>query len=306
MIYNLGSINIDHLYRVPHLVRAGETLASTGYSRVLGGKGANQSFALARAGAQVTHLGAVGQGDGWAIELLRDSGVDVANIAELASIRSGHAIIQVDDRGENCILLFAGANHAIPAEIPARALAGAGPHDWLLMQNECGDSAPSIRQALDLGLRVALNPAPMEAAVARLPLERIDLLFFNEGEARVLLQALGAAPATPDDPRLLLEHLQARYPRAEIVLTLGGQGALYAGQGQQLAQPAFTVPVRDTTGAGDTLVGYFLAARSAGAPPTQALRLAQAAAALCVQRAGAADSIPRRGDVEAFLQGQGR
>ncbi|ANF58242.1 ribokinase [Halotalea alkalilenta] len=303
MIYNFGSVNVDNVYRVPHLVRPGETLASTHYVQVLGGKGANQSLAAARAGAKVEHLGAIGAADGWILALLDSAGIGTRHLATLDDIPSGHTVIQVDDQAENSIVLFPGANRAVPNEHLEAAITAAQPGDWLLAQNECGDLSRVIELALAKRLRIALNPAPMEAMIAGLPLERIDMLFVNRGEAQMLLAALGDQVEEHDHQRML-DLLAARYPGLELVLTLGGDGVRYANGELRLARPAFLVEARDTTAAGDTFVGYFLAARQQGERPEAALALASAASALCVQREGASSSIPERDEVDAFIAAQ--
>lgn len=300
MIYNYGSINIDNVYRVPHLVKPGETLASSHFHQVLGGKGSNQSLAIARAGNQVCHLGAIASSDAWIADLLKGAGVEISRLALLDDTASGHTVIQVDDQAENCIVLFPGANHRIPAEVVTDALEEASPHDWLLLQNECGDLSKVLAKAFDKGLKVALNPAPMEAAIANLPLERLALLIVNQGEAEALLTALGDTLGKPE-PHTLMDELSSHFPDQEILLTLGGAGAIYRSGNNTIEQPVFKVNARDTTGAGDTFVGYFLAARANNEEAAQALLQASAAAALCVQADGASSSIPAYTEVMDFL-----
>ncbi|HPQ94463.1 MAG: hypothetical protein KDI44_07055 [Thiothrix sp.] len=203
-IWNYGSINIDHVYRVPHLVQPGETLTSTGYGRVLGGKGANQSIALARAGAAVTHLGRYHAGDFDLLAPLLAAGVDGSALQSVAQ-PGGHAIIQVDDRAENTIVLFPGANHSFtPADLD-RLLAPAAAGDWLLLQNECSHTGPMIEVAFARGLQVAFNPAPMTDAVHELPLDKLNLLCVNRIEVR---QLLGADPGRAPDPDWLAGEQQ--------------------------------------------------------------------------------------------------
>ncbi len=286
-IFNYGSINIDHVYHLPHFLAPGETLASTGYSRGLGGKGANQSVAAARAGARVVHLGAIGAGDDWVLARLAAAGVTTEAVARL-DVPTGHAIIYLDAAGENQIVLFPGANRALPPEVAARGLEGARAGDTLLIQNETAHSAQAARQAASAGLRVLASAAPFDAGAVAEVLPFVTTLALNEVEAAQLQAALGAAPEVP-----------------ELLVTLGARGAeLRLAGGEVLHQPAFAVDPVDTTGAGDTFAGYFAAARDQGAPHAAALRLAAAAAALKVTRAGAADAIPTRAEVDAFLRGQ--
>ncbi|MGC3872341.1 ribokinase [Halomonas sp. GXIMD04776] len=292
MLYNYGSINIDHVYRVPHLVRPGETLSSRDYRQVLGGKGANQSLAIARAGGHVAHWGRLGQGDRWVLETLSSAGVDTRGI-ELTSDASGHALIQVDDHGENAIILYPGANHAFTDARQDELLAAPVTGDWLLLQNECNALSRLMTLATERGLLVAFNPAPMSANVLRLPLELCQLLFLNRGEAAGLVDLPEQTPSEH-----LLDELRRRLPTVEIVLTLGREGVCYQHVDTRLHLDAYQVDALDTTGAGDTFIGYFMAARQRQAEVEDALRGASAAAALCVQREGAAPSIPVLSEVE--------
>ncbi|QFT85053.1 Ribokinase [Halomonas sp. THAF12] len=291
MLHNFGSINLDHIYRVPHLVTPGETLTSHGYRVGLGGKGANQSLAMARAGGQVRHWGRLGRQDAWARDLLEASGVGVDSV-ELVDEPSGHAIIQVDDAGENAILLFPGANHGFTEAALDARLAEARPGDWLLAQNECIALPYLFEAARERGLHIAFNPAPMTADAAELPLEACRLLFVNRSEAEMLtgLPAGSAASA-------LLDALASRLPSTETVLTLGGDGAWYQVGETRHFQPPMPVTPVDTTAAGDTFIGYYLAALQDGEGPEACLERAAAAAALGVQRSGAAESIPEAAEV---------
>ena len=291
-VYNFGSINIDVIYRVPHLVTPGETLASRSMDTVLGGKGANQSVALARAGVHVRHLGRIGESDQWAVKQMNDAGVDISGVETIAG-PSGHAIIQVDDNGENSIVLHGGANQSFARAELDKYLSDAGADDWLLLQNECNAGASAINAALERGMKVAFNPAPMTPDIADLPLERCAVLILNETEAEQL-----AGTANPGE---VLDQLAAKYPNTRLVLTLGSKGALLRYQEQQAQQDATAVDVVDTTGAGDTFVGFFLAAHISGLDDPLCLRRACAAAALSVTVAGATPSIPDASAVDAFL-----
>ncbi len=291
-VYNFGSINIDMIYRVPHLVKPGETLASRSMSTVLGGKGANQSVALARAGTHVQHVGRIGDGDQWASKQMSDAGVDIRGVESVAG-PSGHAIIQVDDNGENSIILHGGANQSFDATALEKHLQEATPDDWLLIQNECNGIQTAMDIAAHKGMRIAFNPAPMTPDVAALPLEQCAVLIVNETEAEQL--------AGTTDPDELLNRLAEKYPQSRLVLTLGAKGAVLHSQAEQFRQQASAVDVVDTTGAGDTFVGYFLAAMISGLDDQECLRRGCAAAALSVTVAGATPSIPDAAAVDAFL-----
>lgn len=286
MIWNLGSINIDHFYAVPHLPRAGETLSATAYRVGLGGKGANQSAAAAKAGAQVSHIGAVGPEGAWTIERLAAWGVATAHIARIETA-TGHAIINVDADGENNIVLFPGANLALPFAVVTAALQEARAGDTLLLQNETAHQAAAAEQARARGLSVIYSAAPFDIDAVRAVLPHIDLLVLNAVEAAQLAAAMGRPVEALDVP--------------ELLVTRGAEGAEWRSRDGRRAQVA-AVPVTavDTTGAGDTFAGYFAAGRSDGMAPEQALAWAARAAALKVTRTGTADAIPSAAEVTAW------
>jgi len=287
-ILNIGSINADHVYRVGQIVRPGETCASTSYARFAGGKGFNQSVALARAGAAVAHVGCVGPDGGWLRDALAQDGVEVRRVSTMA-VPTGHALIQVDDAGENAIVIHAGANGALEATEVGLAIGATATGDWVLLQNETNIVGGAIRLAHGRGRKVVLNPAPMSSAVLDMPLELVDVLILNESE--------GEALAAVAEPERILAALRGRYPQATVILTLGAQGVLADGGQGVVRQAAFPVQAVDTTAAGDTFIGYFLAAWTEGMEMARALRWACRASSICVTRAGAASSIPRRDEV---------
>lgn len=295
-IYNYGSINIDHVYQVPHLVLPGETLSSHHYQRILGGKGANQSIALVRAGSEVCHIGRYNLADQALVKTLIDAGISAQHL-ETVNEPSGHAIIQVDDQGENSIILYAGANHSFKASDLAKSLQATKAGDWLLLQNECSCTKEMIDLAAAQGLKIAFNPAPMDAAVKDLPLDKLSLLFVNQVEVCQLLD-LPVAPLPSLESLAAL--LGARWPTTLVVITLGSKGAASVYQGQLEFVPAVPVQAVDTTGAGDTFTGYFLHAWMQGLSLRAALEHAGKASALCVQRVGASSSIPYAAEVDAF------
>ena len=290
-IWNLGSVNIDHVYRLPHLPEPGETLAAESYAVGLGGKGANQSVAAARGGAFVQHLGAIGRDGLWTLDRLRSFGVGCDAVA-VGETPTGHAIISVDARAENVIVLFPGANRDFDFAAVAKALEHAAPGDTLMLQNETAYQIEAAQLAQARGLRVVYSAAPFDATAVRAVLPYVTTLALNAVEAEQLTTALGVT----------LEAL----PVAEVLVTRGAEGADWydLAAGTRLFQPSFPVKPVDTTAAGDTFAGYFVAARDSGASPQEALRLAAAAAAVKVTRAGAAEAIPVRVEVEAFLATQ--
>lgn len=278
-ILNFGSLNIDLVYQVEHIARPGETIASSAHQVFAGGKGANQSAALARAGASVFHAGQVGPDGQWVVDKLAGLGVDVQHI-RVGDAPTGHAIIQVDRQGQNSIVLFAGANAQVERAAIDDALAHFGGGDMLLLQNEINDVAYILTAAAEQGLTICLNPAPFGPEVGAYPLELVDLLIVNEIEAAGLV---GAST---------LAALAARCPRAQIALTLGAAGAQYRSPTEEFHLPAPPVEAIDTTGAGDTFIGYLLQGLTAGLTARDAMARAVQAAALCVTRPGAMDSIP--------------
>ncbi len=295
MILNYGSLNIDHVYHVPHFVKPGETLGSTDYDVFAGGKGANQSVALARAGAAVRHAGKLGNDGGWLKDLLAAAGVDVAAV-QLIDGPSGHAVIQVNAEGENSIILFGGANQQIDDAHVARAFAGCGAGDTLLLQNEINlDIVPEIlHRADDLKMNVVLNPAPMTDGIQKLDFGCLSMLVVNEVEARQLTQEQSLED--------ILAAFAARWPELDIVLTQGADGVCYAGREGQVHVEALAVEAVDTTAAGDTFIGYLLAERDRGSRIRACLETAAAAAAISVTRPGAMPSIPVRDEVLEAMQ----
>lgn len=289
-IYNLGSINIDHVYRLAALPQAGETIHSQSYAQGLGGKGANQSVAAARAGAHVRHLGAMGADDEWVIERLQDAGVDTSGVARLPDQATGHAIILVEAAAENSIVIHAGANGALPTELVSHDLTGIGPGDLLLMQNETTLQAEAAARAKAAGARVIYSAAPFEIEALRAVLPHVSILAVNDGEARQTFAAFG-------------EDL----PVEGLLITRGAEGAEYRDlvSGEVIRQPAFRVEAVDTTGAGDCFAGWFAAGLARGEDVATALRHASAAAALQVTRKGAGDAMPDRAEVLEFLKTRG-
>ena len=287
-IINFGSINIDHVYRVPHLVKPGETLSSLDLVTGLGGKGANQSVAIARAGVSVAHVGRVFKGDTWAVALLASTGVDTDNIA-LIEGASGHAIIQVDDQGENAIVLHGGANQSFSIADIESALNHNQQARYLLMQNETNLLAETFELAQAKGIKIVLNPAPMTDNIKDLPLAKLDTLIVNRGEAEALC---GAA-----DIDQMTQQMAALAPQTRVVVTLGGDGAMLLANGEVTHINSPSVDVVDTTGAGDTFVGYFLAGVAEGMNDHDALQRACLAGSIAVTRQGAITAIPDRSEV---------
>lgn len=287
-ILNFGSINIDHVYRVEHLVRPGETVASQDYRQFSGGKGFNQSIALARAGASTSHAGRIGSDGVWLRDQLAAEGADVEFLGVIDG-PSGHAIIQVGGDGENAIILFGGANQTVTPGDARAVLDNFGAGDWLLLQNEISAMPEILQLAGERGLRVIFNPAPMGREVLDYPLNGVSIFILNEIE--------GEAFTGGSEPEAILAGMRRRFPGATVVLTLGAAGSLCDDGTKRIRVPAHPVAAVDTTAAGDTFIGYFLAGLSAGDSTQRALEAATRAAAICVTRPGAAPSIPRREEI---------
>jgi ribokinase len=295
-VFNYGSINIDHIYRVGDFVRPGETLASDNYRMMLGGKGANQSIALVKAGVQVQHIGRISDSDEWICQKFQGYGIG-AYCLQLVDEPTGHAIIQVSDAGENSILLHGGANQSNSLGNLAEYISNGESGDWLLLQNECNLTADALTLAKNQDMTVAFNPAPMSDEVREMPLDCVDYLIVNEIEAADLLNQ---ADISLDQPEILLEQLHNRYPTLKLVLTLGEKGVMYKDTEQTLAVAAKKVDPVDTTAAGDTFIGYFIQQAMNGASIKEALDVASKASAITVQTLGASESIPDMQTVVSF------
>ncbi len=288
LILNYGSINVDHTYRVPHFVQPGETLASIGLVTGLGGKGANQSVALAKAGVAVNHIGRLSTTDQWAVDLMVSHGVDMS-LTDTVEEPSGHAIIQVDEHGENAIVLHGGANQCFTRSSLQKILQQHAHADMLLMQNECNLISEVFEIANSMNLKLAFNPAPMTNDIKQLPLGQLDTLIVNQGEAQALTDKTSL-----DD---IVSELIHSLPNTRVVLTLGEGGATLIHNNKVVHANSPKVKVIDTTCAGDTFVGFFLAGLVHKLSDADALERACRAAALAVTRTGAIASIPDLADL---------
>ena len=290
-ILNYGSLNIDHVYQVGAFVQAGETISASAYQTHTGGKGLNQSIALARAGAEVYHGGKIGR-DGLALKhFLEQNGVDCRFLTVDEQVATGHAIVQVAPSGENCIIIYGGANAAITHDEIDRALAHFTAGDYLLLQNEISNTEYLITQGHARGMKVILNPSPITEELLRCPvLHALDWVILNETEA--------AAFSGETERQACIRKLKTIFPSAGIVLTAGCAGAVCFADGEECFVPAASYGgAVDTTGAGDTFTGYFFAGIGAGGNIKESMLLAAKASALAVTRKGAAEAIPRRNEL---------
>jgi ribokinase len=291
-ILNFGSLNLDNVYHVEHFVKPSETISSSALDVFCGGKGLNQSVALARAGATVFHAGKIDNEGEILIQTLKQSGVDISFIKHSKKV-TGHAIIQLDSNGQNCIILHGGANRDIDEEMINEVLLEFQSGDILLLQNEINNIPLLMQKASKKGMLIAFNPSPIDRQLKEYPLELVKWFILNEIE--------GFELTDKKEPWQIADTLLQKYPNASIVLTLGENGVVYRDLSQFTQHGIFKVKVIDTTAAGDTFTGYFLAAVALGAFVKSALRRAAAAAAICVSRMGASDSIPTAQEVDDFL-----
>ena len=292
-LLDFGSLNIDHTYQLPHLVRPGETLASDSYHKSEGGKGFNQAVALAKAGQEVYLAGAIGQDGLFLRDYLRELGVHTEHLCVLDA-PTGHAMIQLDTEGQNCIILFGGTNGMITEAMIDEVLADFGTGDYLLLQNEISHVDSIICAAHAKGMHIILNPSPMSPELLTWPLELVEWFILNEIE--------GADITGKTQPEEMLDELLRRYPACHVVLTLGERGSVYADATQRIDQSIVTAHTVDTTAAGDTFTGYFIHALLQGEAIQQALKTAACASAITVSRPGAGRSIPAAEEVQAAMK----
>ena len=286
-----GSLNIDLIFSVDHIAAPGETIASSSLAKSAGGKGANQAAALAKAGMETWMAGKIGKDGEFLLELLESYGVRTEKVIQYEG-PSGQALIQVDKKGQNSIILFAGGNGLVSPEEIEQCLSFFDKGDLVMLQNEIPNTDFVMKKAKDRGMRIALNPSPWNERAEKLPMNFADILFVNE------IEASGLAKLSPETPGMeVVDRLTVMFPRTEIILTLGKEGALYGCGKSRAKGEIIDLPVLDTTGAGDCFSGYFIASRELGNSVEKALEIACKAASLTVSRKGAMESIPFKNEV---------
>ncbi|SOB96981.1 ribokinase [Pseudobutyrivibrio ruminis] len=290
-VLNFGSLNLDYTYQVPHIVREGETISSNDVQMHLGGKGFNQSVALARAGVPVYHAGLVGEEGLDFYDACQECGIKTDYIKTVTG-RCGHTIIQVDDEGQNSIVLFGGANQKNTKEYVDEVLKNFETGDILLLQNEVNELPYIIDQAFAKGMTIVLNPSPMNEIIDECDLGKVSIFVLNETEGQQL--------TGQTTPTTIVAAMEASFANAKIVLTLGKGGSIFHHGDEELYQAAFDVDTVDTTAAGDTFTGYLIAGILKKQPMRDVLVNASKAAALAVKKQGAAQSIPFMSEVELF------
>ena len=291
-VLNIGSMNLDLVYSVDHIVQPGETEASFSLNTFLGGKGMNQSVALAKAGVEVYQGGMIGEDGQPFLDACAEYGVHAEYIRKVEG-KSGHAVIQIDKNAQNCILLYGGANQMLTTEYVDQVLANFQAGDILLLQNEVNQLPYIVDKAYEKGMQIALNPSPFNEKLDAVDMKKISIFLLNEVE--------GGQITGLTDPQEIIAKMKQNFPEARIVLTLGKDGAIYVEGDEQHFQPIFPVKAVDTTAAGDTFTGYFLAGLMEGMPMADVLKMSAKASSIAVTREGAAPSIPYREEVEAAL-----
>jgi ribokinase len=296
----VGSLNMDLVTRAPRLPRGGETLAGHSFVTVPGGKGANQAVAAARLGTDVAMVGCVGD-DAYGGQLraaLLAEGIDCTAVTAIDGESTGVALIVVDDNSQNAIVIVAGGNGHVTAQVVDRFDALLSQAEVIVCQLEIPVATVGhvLKRGRELGKIVILNPAPASGPLPADWYPLIDYLIPNETEAALLTGLPVDSVATADRAASALLAAGA----GKVIVTLGSQGSLFANGARSQHFPAPTVQAVDTTAAGDTFVGGFAAALAEGKSESDAIRFGQIAAALSVTRAGAQPSIPTLTDVQGF------
>lgn len=291
-ILNFGSLNYDYVYSLHHIVKPGETISSAKVETFCGGKGLNQSIALAKAGVKVYHAGMVGEDGDGLLQLCAENGIDHRFIRKMEG-KSGHTIIQVDEEGQNCIILSAGSNGKNNAEHIDEVLSCFSEGDMILLQNEINLIHIIIEKAYEKKMKIILNPSPYNRLLEQSDLHKISIFIMNEIE--------GCQITGESRPERIIESMKENYPDSEVILTLGEAGVMYSGKGITHSHECIRVKAVDTTAAGDTFTGYYLGSIQLGMTIEQALHRASVAASITVTRMGAADSIPCKAEVDDMV-----
>ncbi len=279
----IGSINIDFVFHVDNIAKPQETISSKSMDRFLGGKGLNTAIALSKAYPDVKLFGYISTHDHSLIEEIEALGVN-SELIEKVEGDTGTAFTQVDQTGQNCIVLNKGVNHQFDLKRIDEVLATLHEGDMIVLQNEINALDYLIKEAKIKGLRIAFNPSPFEHALLDLPLHDVDYLIFNEVEGSLLSHF--------NEVENILKTLHRRYPNTVLVLTLGSKGVMAQSANITYEMTGLKVQALDTTAAGDAFTGYFLAGIQKGLSVAECLDMANVAGALTVTKIGASSSIP--------------
>lgn len=280
---NFASCNIDYVYSLDHIVRPGETEGSEKLEIFPGGKGLNQTVALSLAGMEVYPAAIIGEDGLFLRDILKEKGAKL-DFLKVTKEKTGHAIIQVDKKGENSIFLFHGTNYSFTKEYIDSVLSNFEKGDMLLIQNEINLVPYIIEKAFDKGLFTVLNPSPFDESIKDIDLNKVSCLILNKTEASDLSGGLS--------PESFLKEMGEKYPNIIVMLTLGSKGCIYSDKNTECRHGIFDVTPVDTTAAGDTFTGFFLAGIAKGLTPKEAIRIASAASSIAITRMGASPSIP--------------
>lgn len=294
-ILNFGSCNIDTVYSLENIVKPGETVAANAVNLHPGGKGLNQSVAIARSGAEVYHAGCIGADGDFLYGFMKDVGVDLSYLKRVED-STGQAFIQVAESGENSIVIYHGANYRVTRAFIDEVLSDFSEGDILLLQNEISEVGYIIERAYERGMKIFLNPSPLDESIRKIDLNKIYCLIVNSIEAAGYSEG-----GLCEGAESFISEMRRRYPTLTAVVTLGSRGCVWFDAEREIFQPIFEVRAVDTTGAGDTFTGYFLSSVSRGESVEDSLRIASCAAALAVSVEGAASSIPKMSAVREAI-----
>lgn len=284
-----GSINKDYVFSVDHIVNPGETINCFENSNYWGGKGFNQAVAVAQGGADTSFACKIHSSDKLEItELLKKYGIFNGYI-NIGDKLTGHAIIQIDKAGQNSIIVSPGTNRTITDDFVEQTLAGFSKGDVLLLQNEINNLPFIMKKAAEQGMHIVFNPSPFEKRLLDLPLNLVDTFVLNEIECKEF--------TGETDYSKMQDKMMSLFPQSKLVLTLGKHGVIYRDKDVALTHGIYDVPVVDTTAAGDTFTGFFVASFYNTYDPKESLRIASIASSLAVSRKGAIPSIPNISEV---------
>ena len=279
-----GSLNLDNVYQVDHIVQPGETTTSISYQLFDGGKGLNQALALGRANAKCSMAGMIGRDGIHLLKTLEQSNVNADFVAVNENTNTGSTIVQVDKNDQNSIIVVGGANQMIDKAFVKHVISHFESGDFILLQNEINNIPLIMKEAKQKGLKIAFNPSPITGELFNYPLDLVDILILNEIEGYELTRE--------KDYANIIKRLHELYPKTSLLLTLGKKGALFSDGVNIYRHGIYDVKVVDTTAAGDTFTGYFLASYANNEPIEECLRKASIASSLAVSRPGASSSIP--------------
>ena len=290
-ILNFGSLNIDIFFRVENIVKPGETISAKSIEKRPGGKGLNQSVALSKSFENVYHAGSVGDDGIFLVDYLKSENINTKYIKKSDKL-TGNAIIQVDDKGENSIVLYKGANFDNDKKFIDEVLDNFDKDDILLLQNEISSMKYLIDKAYEKGMKIVLNPSPITDEIKEFDFNKIDLLLVNEIEAKNI--------ANKNSVDESIDYFTSTYKNINLIVTVGSKGSIFVNKNEKIKQEGIKVESVDSTGAGDTFTGFFVSYFYQGKNVRDCLKFASLASALSVTKSGASISIPSLCDVKEF------